>query len=137
MSLIDVYRRDLLLSQFLAGVDVWVLCPLESSLQLLQLVSRERGPAATLLPLQRNPGFGLRVRLVTATRACAGQKLPCWVTRQLELLYLIRFEVFTAVNFWIVISWFMTLCSCLCFHSFSVPRPLFTLFSFFVPFLLL
>jgi hypothetical protein len=54
------------LGEFLAGVDVRVLCPLESPLQLLQLVSRERGAAATLLPLKRDPGFGLRVGLISA-----------------------------------------------------------------------
>jgi hypothetical protein len=66
------YRQsDLLLGEFLAGVDVRVLRPLESPLQLLQLVSREGGSTAALLPLQRDPGFGLRVGLVTTAGACA------------------------------------------------------------------
>jgi hypothetical protein len=72
---------DLLLGEFLARIDVRVLCPLESPLQLLQLVSRERGAAATLLPLKRDPGFGLRVGLVTTAGACASQKSPCKLAR--------------------------------------------------------
>jgi hypothetical protein len=54
------------LGEFLACVNVRVLRPLEGPLQLLQLVSRECCAAATLLPLQRNPGFGLRIGFVAA-----------------------------------------------------------------------
>lgn len=40
------------LSQLLSGVDVWVMCPFKSLLQLLQLLSGEGGATASLLPLQ-------------------------------------------------------------------------------------
>lgn len=45
------------LRQLLAGVDVRVVGPLEGLLQLLQLLSRERGPTAALLAFQREVGF--------------------------------------------------------------------------------
>lgn len=50
------------LRQLLAGVDVRVVSPLEGLLQLLQLLSRERGPTATLLTLQREVRLRLHVR---------------------------------------------------------------------------
>lgn len=40
------------LSQLLSGVDVWVMCPFKSLLQLLQLLSCKGGATASLLPLQ-------------------------------------------------------------------------------------
>ena len=54
------------LRQFLPGVDVRVLGPLEGLLQLVQLIGREGRPRPTLLPLQRDPGLGLEVRVVVA-----------------------------------------------------------------------
>lgn len=40
------------LCQLLSGVDVGVVCPLEGLLELLQLLRREGGTAASLFPLQ-------------------------------------------------------------------------------------
>lgn len=52
------------LSQLLSGVDVWVMCPLKSFLQLLQLLGREGGAAASLFPLERQVGLRVHVRSV-------------------------------------------------------------------------
>lgn len=40
------------LRELLSGVDVGVVCPLEGLLELLQLLRREGGAAASLFPLQ-------------------------------------------------------------------------------------
>ncbi len=45
------------LSQLLSGVDVWVMRPFKSLLQLLQLLSGEGGATASLLPLQGQVGL--------------------------------------------------------------------------------
>ena len=55
------------LAELLAGVDVRVLGPLERLLQLVQLVGREGGAGPPLLPLERDPGLGLRVRTLLGT----------------------------------------------------------------------
>lgn len=47
------------LCELLSGVDVGVVRPFEGPLQLLQLLGRERGATAALLPLQRQIGLGL------------------------------------------------------------------------------
>lgn len=52
------------LSQLLSGVDVWVMCPLKSFLQLLQLLGREGGAAASLFPLQGQVWLRVHVRSV-------------------------------------------------------------------------
>ena len=59
---------DLLLSEFLASVDVGVLRPFEGSFQFFQLIGGERRPGATLLPLQRNSGLGIHIRIVIIGR---------------------------------------------------------------------
>ena len=50
------------LGQLLPGVDVGVVRPLERSLQLLQLLRREGGATAPLLPLQGEVRLRLHVR---------------------------------------------------------------------------
>lgn len=55
------------LSEFLSGVDVWVMCSFKSLLQLFQLLSGEGGAAAPLLPLQGQ----VRLRLYIWTIICA------------------------------------------------------------------
>jgi len=62
------HLRDSLLGQFLAGVHVGVLSALEGSLQLFQLIRGEGGPRAALLPLQRDPGLRVHVRIVIVRR---------------------------------------------------------------------
>lgn len=49
------------LSQLLPCVDVGVVRALEGPLQLLQLLRREGGPAAALLPLQGQARLGVHV----------------------------------------------------------------------------
>ena len=55
------------LAELLPGVDVRVLGSLERLLQLVQLVGGEGGAGAPLLPLERDPGLGLRVRALLRT----------------------------------------------------------------------
>lgn len=52
------------LGQLLPGVDVGVVRPLESFLQLLQLLGREGGAAAPLFPLQGQVRLRVHVRAV-------------------------------------------------------------------------
>lgn len=52
------------LSQLLPGVDVWVMRPLKSFLQLLQLLSREGGAAASLFPLQGQVWLRVHIRSI-------------------------------------------------------------------------
>lgn len=49
------------LSQLLPGVDVWVMCPFKSLLQLLQLLRREGGATAPLFPLQGQVGLRIYI----------------------------------------------------------------------------
>lgn len=55
------------LSQFLSGVDVWVMRPFKSLLQLFQLLGGEGGATAPLLPLQGQ----VRLRFYIWTIICA------------------------------------------------------------------
>ncbi len=49
------------LSKLLSGVDVWVMRPFKSLLQLLQLLSGEGGATASLLPLQGQVGLRIYI----------------------------------------------------------------------------
>ena len=49
------------LTELLPGINIRVLGPLKSLLQLVQLVGGEGGAGAPLLPLERDPGLCLRV----------------------------------------------------------------------------
>lgn len=49
------------LGQLLSGVDIWVMCPFKSLLQLLQLLSGEGGATASLLPLQGQVGLWIYI----------------------------------------------------------------------------
>ena len=49
------------LGQLFAGVNVRILSSFESFFELIQLVSRERGPGASLLPFELNSRLGLEV----------------------------------------------------------------------------
>lgn len=49
------------LSQLLSGVDVWVMRPFKSLLQLLKLLGGEGGATAPLLPLQRQVGLRIHI----------------------------------------------------------------------------
>jgi len=63
------------LGQLLAGVDVGVVGPLEGPLQLLQLLRREGGATAPLLPLQRQVGLRLHVRALVGVTRCGRTKI--------------------------------------------------------------
>lgn len=61
------------LCQFLSGIYVRVLSPLEGSFELVKLMCCERCPAPPLFSFQRNTRFALAIR--TGTRlACAGEQ---------------------------------------------------------------
>lgn len=62
------------LGQLFSGVDVWVMCPFESLLQLLQLLSGEGGATASLLPLQGQVGLRIDVRAVVCAVTCGGKE---------------------------------------------------------------
>ena len=55
------------LTEFLSGVDVGILSPLERFLQLIKLISREGCPWSSLLPLQRNARLSLGIRSFLGT----------------------------------------------------------------------
>lgn len=59
-----------LLRHLLPGVDVGVLRLLKGALQHLQLLGREGGPGASLLPLERDARLALNVTVVAACTTC-------------------------------------------------------------------
>lgn len=58
------------LSELFSGVDVGVVRPLESFLQLLQLFGCEGGTTASLLPLQGQVGLRLHIRAFVRAVTC-------------------------------------------------------------------
>ena len=62
------------LGQLLAGVDVGVVGPLEGLLQLLQLLRREGGAAAALLPLQGQARLRVHVRRLVRVARWGGSR---------------------------------------------------------------
>lgn len=58
------------LGQLFSGVDVRVMRPFKSLLQLLQLLSGEGGATASLLPLQGQVGLRVDVRAVVCAITC-------------------------------------------------------------------
>lgn len=61
------------LSELFSGVDVGVVRPLKSFLQLLQLFGREGGTTASLLPLQGQVGLRLHIRAFVRAVTCETQ----------------------------------------------------------------
>ena len=55
------------LAEFLPGIDVWVLRPLERLFQFVQLVGSEGSTRSSLLAFERDPGFSLHVRTFLGT----------------------------------------------------------------------
>lgn len=62
------------LCQLLPGVDVGVVGPLKGPFQLLQLLRREGGPTAPLLPLQGQIGLRFHVRALVRVARCSNQR---------------------------------------------------------------
>ena len=59
-----MFAQHPLLRQLLSRVDVRVLRLLEGALQELELLRGEGGPRAPLLPLEREAGLALSVRVL-------------------------------------------------------------------------
>lgn len=73
------------LCQLLSGVDVGVVCPLEGLLELLQLLRREGGTAASLFPLQGQVWLRLYIWTLVRTITCVHSlEISLWVASNIS-----------------------------------------------------
>lgn len=86
-SQVEITRQSLwylLLRHLLPRVDVGILRLLKGPLEDLELLGREGGARAPLLPLERDPWLALRVALVGASASCGREETrqSCGLRRQ-------------------------------------------------------